>query len=218
MTTEHPTPATERPTGAEAHWDGTYRETARRWSGRPNPVLVDVAGTLVPGRALDLGCGEGGDACWLAERGFTVTAVDVSATALERTSAHAVEAGVSDRVTVARHDLADTFPAGVFDLVSAQYLHSPVDMPRAAILRRAAAAVAPGGMLLLVGHAALPPWAPNPDADISFPTPQEVLTDLALPTDTWHVQQAEVTSREATGPGGRTGVLTDSVVALVRIA
>ena len=214
----HPTPGDSPVAGeAESHWEGFYRDSTRRWSGRPNPVLVDVAGSLTPGRALDLGCGEGGDVRWLAERGFTVTGVDISATVLDRTRTHVTEAGLADRVTLECHDLAATFPAGEFDLVSAQYLHSPTELPRVEILRRAARAVAPGGTLLIVGHAALPPWAPDPAADIAFPTPQDVLEDLALPQEQWRGVRAETTDREATGPDGRTGTLTDSIVVLTRL-
>jgi SAM-dependent methyltransferase len=74
-----------------------------------------------------------------------VTAVDISTTALERVAGRAATAGVADRVTVQRHDLASTFPAGVFDLVSAQYLHTPLAFPRERVLRAAARAVAPAG-------------------------------------------------------------------------
>jgi 2-polyprenyl-3-methyl-5-hydroxy-6-metoxy-1,4-benzoquinol methylase len=123
---------------AERFWEGHYRGHERVWSGRANPVLVDVAGSLPPGTALDLGCGEGGDAIWLAGLGWRVTAVDVSATALDRTSTHATTAGVEDRIDYQQHDLAHTFPAGAFDLVSAQHLHSPVEFPRDRVLRAAA--------------------------------------------------------------------------------
>ncbi len=113
---------------AERFWEGHYRAHERVWSGGANPVLVDVAGSLPPGTALDLGCGEGGDAIWLAGRGWCVTAVDVSAIALGRAATHAATASVADRIDVQRHDLAQTFPAGAFDLVSAQYLQSPVEL------------------------------------------------------------------------------------------
>ncbi len=73
---------------AERFWEGHYQAHERLWSGGANPVLVDVAGSLLPGTALDLGCGEGGDAIWLAGRGWRVTAVDMSATALSRASTH----------------------------------------------------------------------------------------------------------------------------------
>src|SRR3712207_2787200 len=111
---------------AERFWEDRYRRRGRVWSGRPNPVLVDVVGSLRPGTALDLGCGEGGDAIWLARQGWRVTAIDISTTALDRAAADAATAGVADRIDFRQHDLALTFPSGAFDLVSAQYLHSPI--------------------------------------------------------------------------------------------
>jgi 2-polyprenyl-3-methyl-5-hydroxy-6-metoxy-1,4-benzoquinol methylase len=121
---------------AERFWEDHYRRRGRVWSGRPNPVLVDVVGSLPPGTALDLGCGEGGDAIWLAQQGWSVRAVDVSATALDRASADAATAGVADRIDFQRHDLALTFPSGAFDLVSAQYLHSPIEFPASTSCKR----------------------------------------------------------------------------------
>ena len=112
---------------SEKFWEDHYRGREKRRSVRPGAVLAEVAGPLTPGSALDLGCGEGGDAVWLATRGWRVTAVDVSETALERTAGHAAEAGVGDRVDLAKHDLGRSFPEGEFDLVSAQFLHSPVE-------------------------------------------------------------------------------------------
>ena len=123
---------------AERFWEDHYRRRERVWSGRPNPVLVDVFGSLRPGSALDLGCGEGGDAIWLARQGWRVTAIDVSATALDRAAVDAATAGVADRIEFRRHDLALSFPPGTFDLVSAQYLHSPVEFPRVRVLQEAA--------------------------------------------------------------------------------
>ncbi|WP_375155137.1 methyltransferase domain-containing protein [Micromonospora sp. 4G55] len=144
--------ATETKTGADGvdaetarHWDELYQRRERIWSGRANPHLVDVVDPLPAGTALDLGCGEGADAIWLAGRGWRVTAVDVSTTALDRAAAEAAEAGVADRIDFQRHDLTRTFPEGVFDLVSAQFLQSPLEFPRAEVLRAAARAVAPGG-------------------------------------------------------------------------
>jgi SAM-dependent methyltransferase len=203
-------------TAAEAFWEDRYRGQGRVWSGRANPVLVDVVTPLLPGRALDLGCGEGGDAVWLAQRGWHVTAVDISTTALRRTVEHATEAGVADRVGVARHELGATFPDGEFDLVSAQFLQSPVELARDAVLRRATAAVAPGGLLLVVEHGAVPPWGEGHHHHV-FPTPDETLAALDLAPGAWEVERLGSPERVATGPGGQHGVLVDNVVAVRRI-
>lgn len=202
---------------AEQFWEGHYRRHERVWSGRANPVLVDVAGPLAVGAALDLGCGEGGDAIWLARLGWRVTAVDVSATALDRAAVHAAEAGVGERVDFRQHDLTRTLPDGPFDLVSAQYLQSPVEFPRDRVLRAAASTVAPGGLLLLVTHASAPPWAWNPDPDTRFPTPAEELAALDLSPRRWHTERLDAPQRRATGPDGQSAVVTDNVIALRRL-
>jgi len=197
---------------AAEFWEAVYRDRPRVWSGRVNAVLAQEAAALVPGRALDLGCGEGGDALWLAQQGWQVTAVDVSTIALERAAAHAEAAGVGDAIGWECHDLADSFPDGTFDLISAQYLHSTVELPRERVLKRAATAVAPGGAVLIVGHAAFPPWSSHSDADVHFPTPEEVLASLELPDGQWSVVRCETVDREAEGPDGQRGTLTDSIV------
>ena len=148
---------------AVTFWNNRYGERDRIWSGRVNPILAREASTLTPGTALDLGCGEGADAIWLAAAGWQVTAVDVAETALARAREHATAAGVADRIVWEQHDLAKSFPAGSFDLVSAQFLHSPVEMPRGEILRTAAAAIASGGSLLVVGHYGMPPGSTPPN-------------------------------------------------------
>lgn len=209
--------AHHREGSAEQFWESFYGEHERVWSGRANPVLVRAAGQLAPGTALDLGCGEGADAIWLAQRGWRVTAVDISATALDRAAAHATSAGVGDRIDWRQHDLARTFPPGTYDLVTAQYLHSPVELPREQVLKAAAEAVAPGGLLLAVGHAGFPPWAEDPHPGAHFPTPQEVLTSLDLPPTQWRTELLETPVRTATGPDGQTATLTDSVMAVRRL-
>ena len=207
-------------TEVEQFWEEHYGATERVWSGRANATLVDVVQDLPPGTALDLGCGEGGDAVWLALRGWRVTAVDVSRTALQRAVQHAAQAGVAERVTTEQHDLGRTFPTGTFDLVSAAFLHSPVELPREEVLRRAAAAVAPGGRLVVVGHAAPPPWAPPDHAAHAgrFPTPQEVLDVVQSPQDAWTAERSELVRRTADGPHGMTGELEDSLVVVRRLA
>lgn len=200
---------------AEQFWEQHYRGRHGAWSGRANAVLVDIAGPLPTGTALDLGCAEGGDAIWLAARGWQVTGVDVSATALERASRHARDAGVADRVTFQRHDLTRTFPDGRFDLVTAQYLQSPVAFPRAAVLQAASRAVASGGLLLVVDHASVAPWS-WADPDTRFPTPQEALAVLELDLGRWQVEQVGAPQRQATGPSGETAIVTDNVIAIRR--
>ncbi|MEU8308425.1 MFS transporter [Actinomadura sp. NPDC048955] len=202
----------------QEYWDTRYSEHHHMWSGEPNAVLVQEAADLAPGTALDLGCGEGADAVWLAHRGWRVTAVDISGVALERAAGHAEEAGVADRVDWQRRDLAASFPEGSYDLVSAQFLHSPADMPRDEVLRAAAAAVAPGGILLVVGHAGPPPWDPDAHPGVHLPTPGEVFASLSLPEDEWEVLRSGEHERVQTAPDGRTMTRTDNALKLRRRA
>jgi SAM-dependent methyltransferase len=202
--------------GAEQFWEEHYRAHERRWSGRPNPVLVDVAGSLPAGTALDLGCGEGGDAIWLAGLGWQVTAVDVSVTALDRASTQATKVGVEGLIDFQQHDLANTFPVGAFDLVSAQYLQSPIEFPRERVLQAAARAVAPGGLLLVVTHASAPSWSwAHPKT--RFPTPEEALAALELDPKPWRTERLGAPERQATSPNGESGTVTDNVIALRRL-
>ncbi|WP_421118160.1 class I SAM-dependent methyltransferase [Aquihabitans daechungensis] len=198
----------------ERFWEARYLEKDRIWSGKVNAVMAGIVGGLPAGRALDLGCGEGGDAVWLAQQGWTVTAVDVSQVALDRAEAHAAELGLAG-ITWERHDLAASFPAGPFDLVSAQFLQSPIEFPRVQVLRRATAALAPGGRLLSISHAAFPPWSKHAHHDVVFPTPEEELEALDLDPRGWVVERCEVVEREGTGPDGEAGTLFDAVI-LVR--
>lgn len=133
-------------------WDERYGGADRVWSGRPNAVLVTEVADLAPGRALDLGCGEGGDAIWLAEQGWSVTAIDFSETGLARAAAHADERGVGDRVEWRHADLRTWRPEGEeWDLVTSHFLHL-LDPGMVVVTGRMADAVAPGGTLLVVGH------------------------------------------------------------------
>ena len=196
----------------ESSWDARYAESAQIWSGRPNVVLEREAAALDPGRALDLGCGEGADAVWLARRGWQVTAVDISGTALRRAAGHAESAGVAERIDWQRRDLGESFPDGTFDLVSAQFLHSWGDLPRVKILRAAAAAVAPGGTLLIEGHLDHGPFPHEGHGDVSFPTPDDVVADLDLASGEWELLISEAHERAQTGPDGLPATRTDSTV------
>ncbi|PZG19343.1 SAM-dependent methyltransferase, partial [Spongiactinospora gelatinilytica] len=132
-------------------WDEMYRSRDQIFSGNPNGVLVAEANDLPPGQALDVGCGEGADALWLARRGWQVTAVDISAIALQRAAAAATD--IKGRVSWTRADLITTPPpAGAFDLVSIHYFPL-LRQPGHAALRGLLDAVAPGGTLLFATHA-----------------------------------------------------------------
>ncbi|MEV5518224.1 class I SAM-dependent methyltransferase [Streptomyces flaveolus] len=207
---------TPAPAPAADFWEARYRDTDRVWSGRPNELLVREAGDLTPGTALDLGCGEGADAVWLAGRGWHVTGVDISATALERAAVHAADAGVGDRVAWERHELGRSFPEGSFDLVSAHYLQSPVALDQRAVLGSAANAVADGGTLLVVMHAGWPSWQTEPPFDAVFPTLDGVLDELALPAGEWTVRTKETVRRPSTSPEGTEGHRDDNVWRLRR--
>ncbi|SDS05518.1 Methyltransferase domain-containing protein [Nocardioides scoriae] len=136
-----------------AGWEARYTGEATMWSGEPNPQLVAEAGRLTPGSALDVGCGEGGDVVWLARQGWRVTGADFAAQGLARAARHAEQAGVADRTDWWQVD-ARRFAADgrLFDLVTTHFLHPP-DGGMVEVTRRLAGAVAPGGHLLVVGHA-----------------------------------------------------------------
>jgi 2-polyprenyl-3-methyl-5-hydroxy-6-metoxy-1,4-benzoquinol methylase len=134
-------------------WEERYAGDQKMWSGNPNAQLVAEASRLSPGTALDVGCGEGGDVIWLAQQGWRVTGADFSANGLARAARHAEEAGVADRTDWWQVD-ARTFDADgrSYDLVTTHFLHPP-DYGMVDVTRRLAEAVAPGGHLLVVGHA-----------------------------------------------------------------
>lgn len=197
-------------------WEGFYGGEEKPWTGRPNQVLVDELAARPPGlgTALDLGCGTGADVVWLAQQGWRVTGVDISSAALRQAAAAAAAAGVADRVTWQQVDLDDDFPAGSWDLVTASYLHSPVAFGRDGVLARAAAAVAPGGTLLVIGHQSAPSWTEAPPG-MTFPTVGEVLE--VLPAGGWEVGRAEAVVVPLTAPDGTPGHRTDNLVRLRRV-
>jgi 2-polyprenyl-3-methyl-5-hydroxy-6-metoxy-1,4-benzoquinol methylase len=131
-------------------WNRRYGEAGQLFGVDPNRFLVAEVDGLVPGRALDLACGAGRNAVWLAERGWTVTGVDFSDVALEHARRLSAARGVD--VEWVQADVREwTPPAAAYDLVAILYLQIPAE-ERRVVHGRAAAAVAPGGTLLVVGH------------------------------------------------------------------
>ncbi|HEU5390660.1 MAG TPA: class I SAM-dependent methyltransferase [Streptosporangiaceae bacterium] len=197
-------------------WDDRYRSAGQLWSGQPNAQFAAHAADLEPGEALDAGCGEGADAIWLARRGWAVTAVDVSAVALERAAAAAGAAGgdVAERIGWRREDLLTWIPEpDRYDLVSAQFMH----FPRAeltAFHQRLAAAVRPGGTLLLIAH--------HPDdlhaALNGHPDLFWYAEDIAasLEPGQWEVRVAEASGRSAIDHDGQPVTVRDTVLRAAR--
>ena len=131
-------------------WDRRYADVENLWATKPNRFLVAEVAGLPVGRALDLACGEGQNAIWLASRGWEVTGVDFSEVAIRKARARAERDGVAVRFVCT--DLVEYEPAQAsYDLVLVMYLHIP-SARRRAVHEKAGAAVAPGGTFLLVGH------------------------------------------------------------------
>ena len=200
----------------QAHWDEHYGQRDQVWSGRVNVQFADVVAGLPPGRALDLGCGEGADAVWLAERGWKVVAVDVSETALGRAREAASSLGVSDHIEFIQLDLSDGFPDGTFDLISSQFLHSTIRLDRTTILAKAARAIRPGGLLVIVDHGSAPPWVSKLDHHHEFPSAEEVVAELDLSADEFERVRVEAVERQAVGPEGQERPWMDNVIVIRR--
>lgn len=217
-----------------AFWEQRYAGAEPIWSGRVNATLAEVVGDLAPGRSLDLGCGEGGDVIWLAQQGWQATGIDLSRTAIGRARARAEEQGLSAAEFIAA-DLALWVEAGgeidrsasPFDLITASFLQSPVDLPRERILRAALSRLAPGGRLVLVSHAAPPPWASHVHtAGVAhdhrsqgphFITPAEELAALGELSEGFSVLVAELRQREVADPQGNPAQVDDSVIVVQRL-
>lgn len=183
----------------ENFWNERYRSSHQLWSGNPNPQLVAEVSDLAPGTALDVGCGEGADAIWLARAGWTVHGIDLSGVAIERAAEHAAQAGedIAGRLTWQTADLLAWDPGSTrYDLVTSQYVHLPSGQ-RDVLYASLAALVAPGGTLLIVGHhpsdLGTIPRPPRPEL---FFTPEQVVA-LLDPND-WSVVTATAAARTVT--------------------
>lgn len=180
-------------------WNERYGTPDRVWSGRPNHWLVEFAQSLPPGTAADLGCGEGADAIWLAERGWQVTAVDFAATGLTRARHEAAAADVT--IDWALADLTTWQPPTAVGLVSVQFFHAD-PVTREQVHRNAWAATA--GTLLVVGHH--PQHVGGPPDAVKY-TAEDILDSLGLAADAPEVVLADTRER---------GAAWDSVVVLRR--
>ena len=193
-------------------WDERYRGSELLWTAEPNRFLVAETVELEPGRALDLACGEGRNAVWLASRGFAVTGVDFSEVALEKGARLAAARGV-DVEWVAADLLAYEPAPRAFDLVVLLYLQLPEAELRP-VLRRAAAAVAPGGTFLLVAHDRT-----NLAEGHGGPSDARVLysaDDVAAELDGFEVVRAERVERDVQTPDGER-IALDALVRAVRV-
>jgi SAM-dependent methyltransferase len=199
----------------QEYWDDRYSGQPV-WSGDPNPLLVRYAAGLTPGTALDIGSGEGADVIWLATQGWHVTGADISPVALRRSAGLAAQAGpaVAARITWQQADLLSwPPPEGHFDLISAQFVHLP-RRERESLHRRLAAAVRPGGTLLVVGHHPSDlQTGHRPQLPDMFATGEEMAT--VLDAAAWNIETSQP-AREATFPDGETYTIHDAVLRAVR--
>lgn len=204
--------AADHPVFDAAFWDDRYRAVETGWSGEPNAQVVSELSGITPGRALDVACGEGMDAIWLAARGWHVTATDISAVALERNSKIDIPAETMQHIDWFQADLITwTPPLATFDLVTAQFLHLP-PVIRDAVFRKLAAAVKPAGTLLIVGHhpSDLQTTITRPSLPELFYTAEDVAA--LLEPHRWDIIVSAARPREATDPQGDTVTIHDTVL------
>lgn len=210
--------AAARPSGHEAEWEHRYGGKDAVWSQNPNGTLVAEVADLAPGRALDVGAGEGADALWLAERGWEVTATDIAQHALDRVAGEATRRGLDLRYLRVDATDADAFDGETYDLVSLQYGSFPRS-PDQRGLRNLLGAVAPGGTLLVVAHDLSPLRQPVDVAEqtrmydpAAFVGVEEVAAALEA-AEGWKVEVHETRPRP---PGAASTHHVDDVVLRVR--
>jgi len=207
------------PAHDEAFWNELYETSARIWSGKPNPQLVAEVEELAPGRGLDVGCGEGADAIWLAQRGWQVVATDISSVALGRAAEHAREtdAAAAGRIEWRHVDLlgdAEAPERDAFDLVSAQFMQLAPE-PRARLFSALAASIRAGGALLVVGHhpSDMTSGVHRPPRPERFYAADDI---AGLLDDSWTIVANEARPRSVTTPEGAQVTVHDAVLLAVR--
>lgn len=196
-------------------WEEFYLTRRTPSNGSVTGALQRIAAGLTPGASLDLGASHGDDVIWLAERGWNALGCDISGVAVERARTRAAELGLAEQAVFQCCDLSLVMPEGPFDLVTALYLQSPVALQRTFILEQAVARLRPGGHLLVVSHAAPPPWTPKATASTVFPSLDDELASIATCDAPFNVIEARVVMRNAKGPDGQPVSLKDNLV-LVR--
>ena len=199
-----------------ASWDQRYGGSDFVWTTEPNRFLPPVVADLSPGTALDLACGEGRNAVWLATEGWEVTGVDFSAVGLAKAATLADASGVGDRTRWVCADATAWDPDGTFDLVVVFYLHLPESQRRAA-LSAAATALAPGGTVLVVGHdeTNLTDGVGGPPDPAVLYGPGEVVADLRGAVPSLEVVRAEQVRRGVTVEVDGTPTPRDAIDCLV---
>lgn len=197
-------------------WNERYSSSPELWSGNANAVVVAETRDLPAGRALDVGCGEGGDAFWLAACGWRVDGVDVSQVALDRAAGHARDRGpeIDARLTWTQRDvLAWQPPAATYDLVYLSFLHLP-STARLPVYTALSDAVAPRGTFLVVAHhprdIEVVPRPPDPDL---YFTPEDLVAEL---DESWEIVTSEARARPGSHPDGGDVTLHDTVLRAVR--
>ena len=193
------------------HWDERYSTEELIWKAEPNRFLVEELDALAPGTALDVACGEGRNAVWLASKGWRVTGVDFSRAGLAKAQRLATDRGVE--VTWVEADVVEWQPpTASFDLVVVMYLHLPAEQRHRA-LAHAAAALAPGGVLLVVGHdtSNLLKGTGGPQDPAVLFGPEEIVEDLSG----LQIERAEQVKRTVVTDAGETTAI-DALVRAVR--
>ncbi len=195
-------------------WDRRYDTADYVWHADPNQFLPGLVADLTPGRALDLASGEGRNSVWLAAQGWRVTAVDFSSVGVDKGRRLAADSGVDVDWIVADVTTVELSPAS-FDLVIVFYVQFPAPA-RAAMLHRAARALAPGGRFVMVAHdlTNIADGVGGPQDPTVMPTPELIVADLASSgIGDLAIDRAETITRAVETPDGRRNAIDCLVVA-----